>query len=191
MKAQTKWLLLLVLLIVVLAGGGMVYQQLKDQYQVDNLQTATPSEEENLSDEEKMAIPNFELQDWEGNPVEFTSFLGKPVIINFWASWCPYCVDEMPYFETVYQEFGEEIQFLMIDSVDGSRETIQKGKDFLAKYEYTFPVYFDTQYVAGQIFGLQGLPATFLIDEDGYFVAWVNGMTDEETLRLGIVMLLK
>jgi len=191
MKAQNKWILMLVLLVVVLVGGGLVYQQLRANYQADNLQTATPTGEEQPTEEEKIAIPNFELEDWEGNKVELASFVGKPVIINFWASWCPYCVEEMPYFETMYQEFGEEIHFLMIDSIDGSRETIQKGKDFLAEYEYTFPVYFDTQLAASQIFGLQGLPATFLIDEEGYFVAWVNGMTDEATLRKGIEMLLK
>jgi hypothetical protein len=70
-------------------------------------------------------------------------------------------VDEMPYFETVYQEFGEEIQFLMIDSVDGSRETIQKGKDFLAKYEYTFPVYFDTNMLPVKSLGFKDYPPRF------------------------------
>lgn len=191
MKAQTKWILLLVTLVVVLVGASIVYKQLREQYQADNLQTAAPAGEEQPTEKEKIAIPNFEMEDMDGNQVDLTSFLGKPVIINFWASWCPYCVDEMPYFEKMYREFGEEIHFIMLDSIDGTRETVQKGKDFLAEYDYTFPVYFDTQFAASQIFGLQGLPATFLIDEQGYFVAWVNGMTDEATLRKGIEMLLK
>ena len=181
MTSKNKTIVLVLLLVVILVGAGIVYGQLKQQSDQTQIPVAT----------EKIAIPNFELQDWEGNIVEFSEFNGKPVIINFWASWCPYCVEEMPYFETMYKEFGEDIHFLMIDSVDGTKETIQKGKDFLAQYDYTFPVYFDTQFVASQIFGLQGLPATFLIDSDGFFVAWINGMTDEATLRKGVEILLE
>ena len=182
MKAQTKWLLLLVLLIVVLVGGGMVYQQLKDQYQVDNLQTATPSEEDHSS-EEKMAIPNFELQDWEGNPVEFSSFLGKPVIINFWASWCPNCAEQLVVMQSIYEEYEDRVTFFMVNVTDGVKETITDGKDYIADKGYTFPVYYDINLQASSAYGASSIPITYLIDADGNIAAYGMGTLNEEVIK--------
>ena len=188
MKDKAKWLFMVLLLVALLFGATEGYKILTSRYGALNFQeTQNPEEDPEV---ERFEVPNFTLLDAEEELIEFQDLLGRPMIINFWASWCPFCLEEMPYFETVYQEYGEEIQFMMIDSIDGSRETLAKGKEYLAKFDYTFPVFFDTELDATMAFGIQAYPATFLVDQEGYFVAWINGMTDEETLRLAVDMLL-
>lgn len=188
MKEKFKWLIMVIMLVAFLGVAAQGYKFLMSKYESVNLYESKEQEKEDP--EERYEVPNFTLLDEQELKVEFTKFLGKPVIINFWASWCPFCLEEMPYFETVYQEFGDQIQFMMIDSIDGVRETKEKGQAYLEKFDYTFPVFFDTELEATLSFGIQGYPATFLVDEEGYFVAWINGMTDEKTLRLAVDLLI-
>ncbi len=108
------------------------------------------------------------------------------MVINFWASWCPPCKQEMPYFETVCREFGGDIQFMMIDMVDWQRETKARGEAFIAASGYTFPVFYDTAQEAAYTYGISAIPSTLFIDAEGYIIAGVQGAINEETLRLGI-----
>ncbi len=139
--------------------------------------------------EENTLAPDFEMLDGEGNKIKLSSFRGKPTVLNFWASWCPPCKSEMPAFEKAYKEFGDEINFVMLNSTDGSRETVEIAKEFIKGAGYTFPVYYDTTSMGAILYGTSSIPMTFLIDAEGNLVGYGAGALSEEALYSGIAML--
>ena len=151
---------------------------------------ASTDESAGQDEEQRTAAPDFTVYDAAGNAVHLSDFVGKPVILNFWASWCNPCKSEMPDFEDAYGEYGQDIQFVMVNSTDGSRETVDTASSFIEDSGYTFPVYFDTDYDASVTYGVTGLPTTFFIDSEGYLVAYAISALDAETLQTGIDMLL-
>ena len=106
--------------------------------------TETSSENEN----KLTKAPNFTVYDLAGNEVNLTDFFGKPIIVNFWASWCGPCQMEMPDFDAAYTSYKDEIEFLVVNMTDGSRETVEIASSFIEEKGYTFPVYYDTEYSA-------------------------------------------
>lgn len=136
-----------------------------------------------------MMAPEFTVQDMEGNEVKLSDMRGRPVVVNFWASWCPPCKYEMPEFEQVYQEIGEDVVFLMVDMVDGQRETREKGAKYIEDEGYTFPVYFDIDQQTAITYGVMSIPTTYFIDAEGYLIAGAQSAIDAETLMRGIGMI--
>jgi thiol-disulfide isomerase/thioredoxin len=61
--------------------------------------------------------------DFEGNKIQLTDFIGKPIVLNFWASWCGPCRLEMPEFQAAFEDLGDEVTFMMVNLTDGDRET--------------------------------------------------------------------
>ena len=133
--------------------------------------------------------PDFTAYDLDGNEVHLYDYLGKPIVLNFWASWCGPCQMEMPEFQDKYLELGERVQFLMVNMTDGMRETLQIASDFIEENGYTFPVFYDTASDAANTYGVYSLPTTYFIDGEGYAVAQATGAIDAETLQRGIDMI--
>ena len=92
----------------------------------------------------------------------------------------------MPDFNDVFDEFKDEVHFMMINLVDGSRETRQSGEAYITEHGYTFPVYFDTEQSAARAYGIRALPTTMFIDAEGNIVTWAEGALSAEGLRMGI-----
>ena len=92
----------------------------------------------------------------------------------------------MPDFNDVFVDLGNEVHFMMINLVDGTRETIETGAAFIEENGYNFPLYFDIGQSAARTYGVRSLPTTIFIDAEGYAVTWAQGMISEEGLRTGI-----
>ena len=120
--------------------------------------------------------------------MHLSDLAGKPVVLNFWASWCPPCKSEMPEFDSVYQEMGEEVCFMMVNLTDGDRETRASAMKFIEAQGYEFPVYLDTKQDAVVTYGVTSIPTTYFIDKDGFIAARAVGAIDKETLLEGIRM---
>ena len=132
---------------------------------------------------------DFTVQDWEGNMVKFSDFFGKPIVLNFWASWCPPCKAELPDFDDACKKYDGEVVFLMVNMTDNQMETVEVAKDFIKTYGYDFPVYFDVDYQAAMVYGVRSIPQTYFINAEGEAVATATGMISASQLEQGISMI--
>ena len=141
MKQQTKLIGILVILIALLAGAFVLYQNLSKKYKADTASEETSSVND-TEEQEAVTAPDFNAEDAGGKPINFFSLTGKkPIVLNFWASWCPPCKQEMPGFEAMYKKYSGKVDFVMVNMTDGARETKKKASSFIKEQGYTFPVY--------------------------------------------------
>ena len=189
MKNKTL-LIIVIVFAAVLAVAGVLYSRLGEKVDPQQLATtptnpapATEPEETTAPTEpEPVAAPDFTVLDWDGNEVNFSDYVGKPIVLNFWAHWCGPCQTEMPEFNAVYEELGGEVTFLMVHvgaDPDSGKEKVTDGG-------YTFPVVFDTQSQAAAIYGVNAFPTSFFIDRDGNLAAYYVGMMERDLLQQGI-----
>ena len=165
-----------------IAGAGIAYNSLSQRAAAGNAQSGlSPG---NAAAKQK--APDFSMLDIKGNTVKLSEMEGKPVVLNFWASWCPPCKIEMPDFDKVYRELGSEVNFMMVDLADGNQETVEKGSQYIKDNGFSFPVYFDTKQEGAYMYGIRSIPTTLFIDKDGYVITGAQGAIDEDLLRQGI-----
>ena len=203
MNKKIGWIIGVIALVVLIGGASVLYNKYSSEVETEGLLTenseqatieeeaATESDEAAASEEsqELVPAPDFTVYDADGNEVSLSDFIGKPTVVNFWASWCGPCQMEMPDFDKMYQELGEEVNFFMVNMTDGSRETIEIAKKFVEDAGYSFPIYYDTDMDAAMTYGVNSLPSTYFIDAEGHAVARGQGAIDAETLRYGIDMI--
>lgn len=159
-----------------------------DSYAAD--ETAT-NENETAQDPDVILAPDFTVYDKEGNEVRLSQYFGKPIVLNFWASWCGPCQHEMPAFNEKYSELGDEVHFVMVNMTDGGRETVETASAFIEAKGYDFPILFDKTYDAANTYGAYSLPMSFFINAQGHVIAQAVGAIDAVTLQKGIDMIME
>ena len=197
MNQNKKTIILMAVFAVVLGAAYFAYSALSDRYQPEtNLPISSAQQSESASstagsDSASSSIdaPDFTVYDTDGNAVKLSDFKGKPVVLNFWASWCYWCKQEMPEFNQAYSEKKDEVQFLFINWTDGRQETQEKGEAFLKENGYSFPAYYDLNQEAVSAYGLTGIPATFFIRADGTLAGGSSGAINSDTLEQGIELI--
>ena len=149
---------------------------------------------------EDVKMPNIVLYDQYGKKHNIEEYKGKVVVINFWATWCGYCVQEMLEFEKVYKEFGSNKKDVIILGVAGpkSKENqnnvdVEKDKviSFLKKKNITYPTLMDETGKSFDDYKVRALPMTYVINRDGYLEGFVSGAITSEQLRKAVNETLK
>lgn len=177
MNSKIKIVIWLVVFVAIIGIAAFAYQLLADRVNPIDINNKNSQQTK-----EKMLAPDFTVIDKDGNKQKLSDFKGKPIVLNFWASWCPPCKSEMPHFNKIYNEEKDEVVFMMVDLVNGQRETVESGKKYIEDNDYSFPVYFDTTQEAGDTYGISSIPSTLFIDKDGYVVVAYQGAMIESTL---------
>lgn len=147
--------------------------------------------EEPVSTEAGAKAPDFIVYDENGTPKKLSDYYGKPIVLNFWATWCSPCVRELPHFQVRYNEQGDEVQFLMVNLTDGTRETVAGVKAFMEDNSYHFPVLYDTSSNASTAYNVTSIPTTYFINAEGKIVTSATGSLSAEDLQKGIDMITK
>ncbi len=113
--------------------------------------------------------PVFHLDNLEGKPVSLSDFRGKPVLLNFWATWCPFCQAERPLIQQIYDEWQSRGIIVLTVDIIGSRstETPENLVSFMENNKYSFPVLLDVDRAVTKTYNIKSTPTNFLIDKDG------------------------
>jgi len=187
-NAKGKNLIWILIFVVFLGLAYYAYQNLSVGYKTQQ-ENQLQNDVSTKDDAKNSSAPDFKVFDNQGREVKLSDFKGKPVVLNFWASWCPPCRSEMPHFNEVYTQAGKNVVFMMVDLVDGQRETQARGQAFIEEQGYDFPVYFDNEQTAAQTYGITSIPTTYFINSKGTIVKAYRGAIDKETLQTAIDLL--
>ena len=179
-----------VALVVILATAGFLYTRLAPAVQHDQL-AQEPSQSEgsasSSSSQQASPAPSFPMEDAQGNTVQLSDFLGdKPVFLNFWASTCSPCKQEMPDIQALYEQYGEQIHFVLVNVGSAMKDTREKAESYLTEQGFTFPVYYDVDYQAITTYGINSFPFSIFIDAQGNLVTYGQGMLSAELLQKGL-----
>lgn len=122
------------------------------------------------------AAPDFTLKNMQGEEVTLSDLRGKVVLVNFWATWCPPCRQEMPSMEELYQHLkSQDFEMLAINVEENGPEAVDK---FLKDKSHSFPILFDPQSQVQRLYNVTKYPETFVVDRNGIVVEHVMGAID-------------
>ncbi|MDU4324420.1 MAG: cytochrome c biogenesis protein/redoxin [Clostridium celatum] len=173
--------------IVMLANGAInVNKQvsIKNENQTENSENVN---ENNKEDNGKILPIDFTLYDQYGKEHTLSEYKGKTIFLNFWATWCPPCREEMPYIDELYEEYNKNQDDVVILGVaspnlgrEGSEDDVKK---FLSENYYKFPVVFDEGGPMIIEYGISAFPSTLIIDKEGFVSKYIPGAMDKETMK--------
>jgi len=182
-------------LVLLIAGASAAYSSLSAKYQpggdfptigdkvaVDTTAGAHTHDTDAPGDEETVAAPDFTVYDTDGNAVSLSDFAGKPVVVNFWATWCPPCKAELPDFEDAWRKYGEDVAFLFVNLAD-SRDTTEVVEAFMEDGGYEFPLYYDTDGDAAYAYGIYSIPVSLFVDAKGNLEQGYIGALNAEVIE--------
>lgn len=217
LKQTHKTVITAAALLVVLAGAVVGYNALTARYSPENFTPdkgmglspdagtsepcetvtvdRTPAEtaesaNEETTEEIDYTAPEFTVYDEEGNAVQLSDFFGKPLVVNFWASWCGPCKSEMPYFDAASSS-RDDVTILMVNLTDGQRDTVESVTKFAEDEGYSFPLYFDMDASAANAYYVYSIPMTIFIAADGTLADYHTGAMSEATLNAYLDLLVE
>lgn len=125
--------------------------------------------------------PGFVLKNMDGEHVSLTALRGKVILLNFWATWCRPCKEEMPAFEKLYVKYKDRGFVVLAVSINRSKASIE---DFLEDMDLSYPILMDDDSKVLKLYKVYSIPTTFLIDKTGFIVKKYHGQEDWTSLAI-------
>lgn len=184
-----------VILLVVVAVATVMFDRLVDRDRLAEVSTIpnyaptvsqTPQTEEPTEPEGRKEAPNIQFTDAQGNVHTLEEFRGKPVVVNFWASWSGPSSRELAMFQEAYNDYKEQVYFLIINTASDERESREAADEMIKDGGYTFPVYYDEDASAATAFEVLTVPTTFFVDSNGKGVAYAAGELNRYNFERGL-----
>ncbi len=178
-----------VALLAVLIAGFAGYSVLRTKVDPSETTIEQPNSSAEVSEEEQkpLLLADFDATVYteSGDPITLSQIAnGRPLVVNLWATWCPYCVQEMPDFAEAMAREGDKVSFAFIDVTDGKRETKEGATEWLAENGFEgLPVYFDEDLAAARAFGARSLPTSVFVSSEGEILGIRTGVVNAELLQ--------
>ena len=170
MKLQKTHLMPIAIIAIVIASIAVIELRKPRQSPIS-------SNDKNVGISIGKTAPDFELQDLSGKQIKLSDFRGKNVVLNFWASWCPPCREEMPEFQRIYIENADSLVVIGVNL----QESKENAESFVKKLGITFPILLDPSAQVKDLYNVFTQPVTYFIDRDGKIVDKKFGpLTSEE-----------
>lgn len=183
-----RWRNILVGLAIVLLVSGAIFMNQKgggeeEQDVGGEVQSTEPVQpDRDVKVQKGFAAPDFELKTLNGEQVRLYENNGKPSLVNFWASWCPPCKVEMPHLQKAYDEYGEQVNFHMVDLA--FNDDLEEMNQYIEDEGFTFPVLLDeTGEVAMDQYQAIAIPTTVVVDEKGIITHHIRGAMSEQQIQ--------
>ncbi len=184
-----KWSALITFgLLAVVLAVGFVGRDLLERRQASELaaqEAGEPAESDAADDAIMLADHDTTVYTDLGEPISFADIAnGRPMVINFWATWCPYCVDELPDFQKIVADYGDRVAFAFVDVADGQRERADDARQWLIDNGFDdLPDYYDRNMAAATSFGVYAYPTTVIVSAEGEVLTISAGRIDAALLR--------
>ena len=129
--------------------------------------------------------PDFSLTTTNGELIQLSSLRGKPILLNFWATWCKPCEYEMPLIQETFESHSSDLLIIGVN-VSEEKEDVQ---DYLDEYELTFPVLLDLNHKVSNLYRVSGIPVSFFIDSEGIIQVVQVGTLSKTQLKHNLAQL--
>jgi len=131
---------------------------------------------------EVIMAPDFTLTSSTGEPISLSDYRGKIVFLNFWTTWCKYCLEEMPDFQEAYEKYGDDLQILLVNVTTDENIDREGVIDWYEQFDYTMPMVLDEEGEVTSQFTIPGYPTTYFIERDGSIIAYYPGLMSTELI---------
>lgn len=165
-------------------GAMLMYDKLSGDF-------SQKAPEKDGADTQVVLADDFRVYDSDGNAVRLSDKIGKPVVVNFWATWCGPCRSEMPVFDAAYKEYGDEVEFMMVNLTDGYNDIPEKVAEFVDANGYSFPIYHDLEQNAARVYSVYSIPMTLFVNADGSIYDTVIGAMNEKSFMVRLEAIMK
>ena len=167
MQKDKWWLPFLTVGVIISLTAGLIYytRPVKDgDVGESSVQQSTSSDENNTALSLRgQQLPEFKMTSQDGKLVASSELYDKPMLIVEWASWCPHCQKQLPIVQQMYEKYGEQINFVLLNMNEPGKETKESADRYIKEKGYTFPYYYDEDQSAADLLQVQTIPSMYFV----------------------------
>jgi len=170
-------------LVLIIASAFLLQEDLLESYDNAASDIVNPGTDSEMVEQE---APNFSFISEQGHLQQLSDYRGTPVVLNFWATWCPPCRMEKPHFQQAFERYGNDVKFIILNV----NEPMEVVREYADEEGFTFPLYFDEGHEGAIAFDAAHVPTSFFIDADGVIRAHFLGAINFDTIERSILAMM-